>query len=72
MTELSIIDDSALWPVTREENRDVYQLFGDWTGKGAAIITSNRDTADWLAVCLLTHYSGRARSLESRTMPKIS
>ena len=34
----------------RDESRDVYQLFVERTGKAATIITSNRDTADWLAV----------------------
>lgn len=55
MTELTtvdllIIDDFALEPMTRDESRDVYQLFVERTGKAATIVTSNRDTADWLAV----------------------
>ena len=55
MTELTtvdllIIDDFALEPMTRDESRDVYQLFIERTGKTATIITSNRDTAEWLAV----------------------
>jgi DNA replication protein DnaC len=55
MTELCtvdslIIDDFALEPMTRDESRDIYQLFVERTGKAATIITSNRDTADWLAV----------------------
>jgi DNA replication protein DnaC len=49
MTELCT-DDFALEPMTRDESRDVYQLFVERTGKTATIITSNRDTADWLAV----------------------
>jgi DNA replication protein DnaC len=48
--DLLIIDDFALEPMTRDESRDVYQLFVERTGKAATIITSNRDTADWLAV----------------------
>ena len=36
--------------MTRDESRDVYQLFVERTGKAATIVTSNRDTADWLAV----------------------
>ena len=40
----------ALEPMTRDESRDIYQLFVERTGKTATIITSNRDTADWLAV----------------------
>lgn len=55
MTELTtvdllIIDDFALEPMTRDESRDVYQLFIERTGRAATIVTSNRDTADWLAV----------------------
>jgi len=55
MTELTtvdllIIDDFALEPMTRDESRDIYQLIIERTGKAATIATSNRDTADWLAV----------------------
>jgi len=49
-TDLLIIDDFALEPMTRDESRDVYQLFVERTGKASTVITSNRDTADWLAV----------------------
>lgn len=54
MTELStvdllIIDDFALEPMSRDESRDVYQLFVERTGRAATIITSNRDTSEWLA-----------------------
>jgi DNA replication protein DnaC len=54
MTQLStidllIIDDFALEPMTREESRDVYQLFVERTGRASTIVTSNRDTAEWLA-----------------------
>jgi DNA replication protein DnaC len=48
--DLLIIDDFALEPMTRDESRDIYQLFVERTGKAATIITSNRDTSDWLAV----------------------
>lgn len=48
--DLLIIDDFALEPMTREESRDVYQLFVERNGRASTIITSNRDTADWLAV----------------------
>lgn len=55
LTELStidllIIDDFAIDPMTRDESRDIYQLFIERTGKTATIITSNRDTDEWLAV----------------------
>jgi DNA replication protein DnaC len=44
------MDDFALEPMTRDESRDVYQLFVERTARAATIITSNRDTADWLAL----------------------
>lgn len=54
MTELTtidllIIDDFALEPMTREESRDVYQLFVERNARFPTIITSNRDTAEWLS-----------------------
>lgn len=48
--DLLVIDDFALEPMTRDESRDVYQLFVERTARAATIITSNRDTADWLAL----------------------
>jgi len=48
--DLLIIDDFALEPMTRDESRDIYQLIIERTGKASTIVTSNRDTADWLAV----------------------
>jgi DNA replication protein DnaC len=48
--DLLIIDDFALEPMTRDESRDVYQLFVERNAKAATIVTSNRDTAEWLAV----------------------
>ena len=52
MTELStvdmlIIDDFALESMTRDESRDMYQLFVERTA--STVVTSNRDTAEWLA-----------------------
>ena len=48
--DLLAIDDFALEPMSREESRDVYQLFVERNARASTIITSNRDTADWLAV----------------------
>lgn len=48
--DLLIIDDFGLEPMTREESRDVYQLFVERNARASTIVTSNRDTADWLAV----------------------
>jgi DNA replication protein DnaC len=48
--DLLILDDFALEPMTKEESRDVYQLFLERTGHASMIITSNRDTAEWLAM----------------------
>jgi DNA replication protein DnaC len=55
MTELTtidllIIDDFALEPMGREESRDMYQLFIERNARASTIVTSNRDTAEWLAV----------------------
>lgn len=54
MTELTtidllIIDDFALEPMTRDEGRDIYQLFVERNGRAATVVTSNRDTAEWIA-----------------------
>jgi DNA replication protein DnaC len=48
--DLLILDDFALEPMTKEESRDVYQLFLERTGRASMIVTSNRDTAEWLAI----------------------
>lgn len=46
--DLLIIDDFALEPMDRDESRDVYQLFVERTGRAATIVTSNRDTGEWI------------------------
>jgi len=46
--DLLVVDDFALEPMTREESRDVYQLFVERTGRAASVVTNNRDTAEWL------------------------
>jgi DNA replication protein DnaC len=48
--DLLIVDDFALEPMTKEESKDVYQLFLERTGRASMIVTSNRDTAEWLAM----------------------
>jgi DNA replication protein DnaC len=48
--DLLIIDDFALEPMTRDESRDVYQLFVERNARASTIVTSNRDTSEWLAV----------------------
>jgi DNA replication protein DnaC len=48
--DLLIIDDFALEPMTRDESRDIYQLFVERNARAATIVTSNRDTSEWLAV----------------------
>lgn len=47
--DLLIIDDFALEPMSRDESRDVYQLIVERSGRAPTIVTSNRDTAEWLA-----------------------
>ena len=46
--DLLVIDDFALERMTRDESRDVYQLIVERTGRAPTIVTSNRDTAEWL------------------------
>src|SRR5882757_5236322 len=47
--DLLIIDDFALEPMSREESRNVYQLFVERNARVSTIVTSNRDTAEWIA-----------------------
>jgi DNA replication protein DnaC len=54
MTQLAtvdvlVIDDFALEPMTREESRDIYQLFVERNARCSTVVTSNRDTAEWIA-----------------------
>ena len=49
-TDLLILDDFALGVMTKDESRDMYQLFLERTGRASMIVTSNRDTSEWLAV----------------------
>jgi len=46
--DLLIVDDFALEPMTRDESRDVYQLIVERSGRAPTIVTSNRDTSEWL------------------------
>jgi DNA replication protein DnaC len=48
--DLLVLDDFALEPMTKEESKDIYQLFLERTGRGSMVVTSNRDTAEWLAM----------------------
>jgi DNA replication protein DnaC len=48
--DLLILDDFALELMSKEESKDVYQLFLERTGRASMIITSNRDTAEWLGM----------------------
>jgi hypothetical protein len=47
--DVLIVDDFALERMTRDESRDVYQLIVERTGRAPTVVTSNRDTAEWLA-----------------------
>jgi len=47
--DLLIVDDFALEPMSRDESRDVYQLIVERSGRAPTVVTSNRDTAEWLA-----------------------
>ena len=47
--DVLIIDDFALEPMTRDESRDIYQLFVERNARCSTVVTSNRDTAEWIA-----------------------
>ena len=47
--DLLIVDDFALESMTRDESRDVYQLLVERSGRASTLVTSNRDTNEWLA-----------------------
>jgi len=47
--DVLLIDDFALEPMTREESRDIYQLFVERNARFSTVVTSNRDTAEWIA-----------------------
>ena len=46
---LLVAGDLALEPMTRDESRDVYKPFVERSGRDAALVTSNRETSEWLA-----------------------
>jgi DNA replication protein DnaC len=48
--DLLIVDDFALEPMSKDESRDIYQLFLERTGRASMIVTSNRDTAEWISM----------------------
>jgi DNA replication protein DnaC len=48
--DLLIIDDFALEPMSRDESKDIYQLFVERTDKASTLVTSNRDTDEWLTM----------------------
>ena len=47
--DLLIVDDFALEPMSRDESRDIYQLFVERNARASTVVTSNRDTAEWLS-----------------------
>ena len=47
--DVLILDDFALEPMGREESRDIYQLLVERNGRFTTVVTSNRDTAEWIA-----------------------
>ena len=47
--DVLVLDDFALEPMGREESRDIYQLFVERNGRFSTVVTSNRDTSEWIA-----------------------
>ncbi|MEY4581622.1 MAG: hypothetical protein RL701_6325 [Pseudomonadota bacterium] len=48
--DLLIIDDFGIEAMGKDESRDIYQLIVERHGRFSTIITSNRDTSEWLTV----------------------
>ena len=48
--DLLIVDDFALEAMSKDESKDIYQLFLERTGRASMIVTSNRDTAEWISM----------------------
>jgi len=48
--DVLILDDFGLDQMSKDESRDIYQLFVERTGNASTIVTSNRDTDEWLTV----------------------
>lgn len=48
--DLLIVDDFALEQMSKDESRDIYQLFVERTDRASMIVTTNRDTSEWLAM----------------------
>jgi DNA replication protein DnaC len=48
--DLLIIDDFALEAMSSDESRDVYQLIVERHTRFSTIVTSNRDTAEWISL----------------------
>jgi DNA replication protein DnaC len=48
--DLLIVDDFAIDQMSKDESKDIYQLFIERTGRASMILTSNRDTSEWLAM----------------------
>jgi DNA replication protein DnaC len=48
--DLLILDDFALEAMSKEESKDVYQLFLERTARASMVVTSNRDTAEWISM----------------------
>ena len=64
--DLLVVDDFALEPMSREESKDIYQLFIERIGTAASVVlTSNRDTAEWLRMFDDVLLAQSARSIVS-------
>jgi DNA replication protein DnaC len=48
--DVLVLDDFALEQMTRDESKDIYHLFVERTHRASTIVTSNRDTKEWLAM----------------------
>jgi DNA replication protein DnaC len=48
--DLLILDEFSLDQMSKDESKDIYQLIVERTGRASMIVTTNRDTSEWLAM----------------------
>jgi len=49
VVDLLIVDDFGMEEMKEEESRDIYEVMVERTGKRSMVVTSNRDTAEWVS-----------------------
>ena len=62
---LLVVDDFALEPMSREESKDIYQLFIERTARASVVLSRAIATPPSGFVCLMMYCSRRVRSIVS-------